>query len=131
MSESSLMNMSYEELKNQARILGISLKGNPSADTLREAIRSETTESEEGGAEVEVVDLKKDWVTIEIAESEREQSDVFVGVNGRNFHIKRGIPVAVPPEVEQVLASAKQTVYEGKDMRPRKVPRHPYRVIRG
>ena len=36
MSEINLYNLSIDELKEQARILGIAIRGNPSADTLRE-----------------------------------------------------------------------------------------------
>ena len=39
MSEINLYNLSIDELKEQARILGIAIRGNPSADTLREKIR--------------------------------------------------------------------------------------------
>ena len=39
MSEIKLYNLSIEELKEQARIHGIAIRGNPSADTLREKIR--------------------------------------------------------------------------------------------
>ena len=36
MSEINLYNLSLDELKEQARILGIVVRGNPGADTLRE-----------------------------------------------------------------------------------------------
>ena len=35
MSEINLYNLSLDELKEQARILGIVVRGNPGADTLR------------------------------------------------------------------------------------------------
>ena len=40
MSDVNLYNLSLDELKEQARILGIAIRGNPSADTLREKIRN-------------------------------------------------------------------------------------------
>ena len=40
MSEINLYNLSLDELKEQARILGIVVRGNPGADTLREKIRN-------------------------------------------------------------------------------------------
>lgn len=33
----------------------------------------------------------------------RYSGDVFVGVNGRNYLLKRGIELEVPPEVAEVL----------------------------
>lgn len=34
----------------------------------------------------------------------RYSGDVFVGVNGRNYLLKRGVELEVPPEVAEVLA---------------------------
>ena len=64
MSDVNLYNLSLDELKEQARILGIVIRGNPSADTLRERIRSavniEPAESEKP-KDVDDSDRKKDW----------------------------------------------------------------------
>jgi hypothetical protein len=52
--------------------------------------------------------------------------DVFVGVNGRGYQIKRGVEVLVPPEVVEVLNNAIITHFEpDKDggMRERSVRR--------
>ena len=35
----------------------------------------------------------------------RYRDDVFVAVNGRGFTVRRGEPVQVPPEVEEVLTN--------------------------
>lgn len=99
MSEVNLYNLSVEELKEQARILGIVIRGNPSADTLRDRIRAavniEPAEGSEPRAE-EAPDRRKDWKTVVISEDERDQQPVFVGVNGKSYWIRRGEPVRVP-----------------------------------
>ena len=62
MSDTNLYNLTIDELKEQARILGIQVRGNPSADTLRDKIRQavniEPAESEKPQAK-EDVDRKK------------------------------------------------------------------------
>ena len=40
-----------------------------------------------------------------IAEDENDQQPVYVGVNGKSYFIRRGEPVAVPPEVVGVLTT--------------------------
>ena len=98
MSEINLYNLTMDELKEQARILGIAIRGNPSADTLREKIRKavniEPAESSKP-ADVDDSDRKKDWITIVIAEDENDQQPVYVGVNGKSYFIRRGEPVAL------------------------------------
>lgn len=50
----------------------------------------------------------KDRVLIRVNESERpeDNNEVLVGVNGRAYQIKRGVEVAVPPEVVHALENA-------------------------
>lgn len=38
----------------------------------------------------------------------RYNDDVFVGVNGRTWQIKRGVEVMVPPSVAEVLKNAQE-----------------------
>jgi hypothetical protein len=130
MSEVNLYNLSLEELKEQARILGIVIKGNPSADTLRERIRKAVVVEPAADAqpEVEEPDRKSGWPTIVIAEDENDQQPVFVGVNGKNYWIRRGEPVAVPPEVVNALSDAKQVVWNGKDGVSKSIPSYPFRI---
>lgn len=118
MSEVNLYNLNLEELKEQARILGIVVKGNPSADTLRDRIRKavniEPAEKPESADADEEADRKKNWVKVFINEDEADQRPVFVGVNGKNFWIRRGEHVLVPPEVATVLGDAKQVITDAK-----------------
>ena len=131
MSEINLYNLTLDELKEQARILGIQVRGNPSADTLREKIKQavniEPAADAKPAAE-EPVDRKKGWKTIVIAEDEQDQQPVFVGINGKNYWIRRGEPVQVPPEVITVLSDAQQVVWNGKDGTSKTIPTYPFRV---
>ena len=131
MSEINLYNLTLDELKEQARILGIQVRGNPSADTLREKIKQavniEPAADAKPAAE-ESVDRKKGWKTIVIAEDEQDQQPVFVGINGKNYWIRRGEPVQVPPEVVTVLSDAQQVVWNGKDGTSKTIPTYPFRV---
>lgn len=133
MSEVNLYNLSLDELKEQARILGIVIKGNPSADTLRDRIRQavEIEPSEEvkkaASKRDDNPDRKKDWVTIVISEDEEDQQPAFVGIQGKSYRIRRGEPVAVPPEVVTVLKNANQVVMDRKG-RLKTVPTYPFRI---
>lgn len=58
-------------------------------------------------------------VKIKIPLTRKEQKDVFVGVNGRNFQIKRGVTVEVPECVAEVLQNQEEMLgiameYESK-----------------
>jgi len=130
MSEVNLYNLSLDELKEQARILGIVIKGNPSADALRERIRSaiEVEPPSDLKKKDETPDRKAGWITIVIAEDEKDQQPAFVGVNGKSYRIRRGEPVAVPPEVVAVLKDAQQLIINPKTGTSKKVPTYPFRV---
>lgn len=131
MSEVNLYNLSMDQLKEQARILGIVIKGNPSADTLRERIRKAVEiepPADTKQAAAEPPERKKDWVTIVISEDEQDQQPAFVGVQGKSYRIRRGEPVAVPPEVVAVLKNAMQLIVNPKDGSTKKVPTYPFRI---
>jgi hypothetical protein len=137
MSESNLYNMSLAQLKQQAEILGIAIKGNPSADTLRARIK-QAVEIEPSAEEKERLTAKaeenpirkKDWVQIIIAEDEKDMQPVFVGVNGKSYRIRRGESVAVPPEVVNVLRDAQQVVTNTTTGAQKRVPTYPFSIER-
>ena len=52
---------------------------------------------------VETKTAKKKTVTINIPITRHEKGDVFVGINGMNYLIKRGVDVEVPESVVEVL----------------------------
>jgi len=131
MSEPNLYNLSMDELQEQARILGIVVRGNVSIDTLRTKIKAAVEiqpTAAEASRQDEDLGRKKDWVTIVIAEDEQDTQPAFVGVNGRSYRIRRGEPVAVPPEVVAVLNDAQQVVVNAKTGQSKKIPTYPFRV---
>jgi hypothetical protein len=57
-------------------------------------------------------------------------TDVFIGVNGRSYLIKRGMEASVPPEVYEAIKNANITVALTEDLSVTKeVPRFAYRVL--
>lgn len=132
MSDINLYNLSLDELKEQARILGIVIRGNPSADTLRDKIRQAVNIEPAADAKPvaeENLDRKKDWITVVIAEDENDRHPVFVGVNGKNYWIRRGEPVPVPPEVVTVLQDAIQVGLDSKGNTTSR-PTYPFNIVR-
>ena len=130
MSDINLYNLSRDELLEQARILGIVTRGNVTAETLRKKIKAAIEIEPPADQKVEKEEdlgRKKDWITIVIAEDENDTQPAFVGVNGNSYRIRRGEPVAVPPEVVRVLGDAQQVV-TSNDGSSKKVPTYPFRV---
>ena len=128
MTDINLYNLTTEELKKQARILDVNLKGNPSDETIRERILEALGEKPEEEVKPVVKGAKDDWVTIVIAEDEKDQQPAFVGVNGKSYRIRRGEPVAVPPQVVEVLKHAQQIITNPKTGVSKAVPTYPFRV---
>lgn len=50
-------------------------------------------------------------VVIVVAEDEDPRNYVVVGLNGRNYQIKKGVPVKVPYGVYEVLKNAVEDIY--------------------
>ena len=65
-------------------------------------------------------------ITIFTGEGDAGREDVFVGVNGVSFQIKRGKPVEVPIEVVEVLKNAITTKYENGEAID--IPRYAFSV---
>lgn len=129
-TELNLYNLSLDQLKEQARILGIVIRGNPGAETLRERIRQAVEiepPADQKPAKSESPDRKRDWITVVIAEDEDDAQPAFVGVNGKSYRIRRGEPVAVPPAVVEVLKNAIQVVTKA-DGSTKRVPTYPFRI---
>jgi len=69
-------------------------------------------------------------INIIISEDDKDAQPVQVGVNGRMFVIKRGIKVAVPVSVVEVLEHAIKTVYPTGDLsNPRDVLQYPFQRV--
>lgn len=125
MTDVNLNELTLDELKEQARILGVSLKGGLSEDTIKERILEAM-----GEAPVESKPLAKEGkntVTIVISEDDNDSQPVFVGVNGKSYRIKRGMEVAVPKEVADVLQQSKQRFFRNGDWVTR--PTYPFQIV--
>lgn len=68
------------------------------------AVKSSSTDTDLSG--------KRKTVTIYEQEGEAGRDDVFVGVNGVGYQIKRGKAVSIPVEVLHALDNAVQTIYD-------------------
>lgn len=64
-------------------------------------------------------------VNIIIASTEKDQTDVFVGVNGVTFLIKRDEVVAVPRYIYEHLINTKTTVFDPKTGAERLIASYP------
>lgn len=69
-------------------------------------------------------------VTINIAKERGNAGDVFVGVNGVGYQIKRGANVDVPESVVEALRNAITVEYDPDTMEPREVLSYPFSVVR-
>lgn len=127
MTDVNLLALSLDELKEQARILGVSLKGGMSEDTLRERIQAALDGDTEDKPKEVAKPKSKDVVTIMIAEDENDRQPVFVGVNGKSYRIKRGMEVEVPASVAEVLKNAKQSSYRNGEWKTR--PTYPFQIL--
>ena len=66
-------------------------------------------EQQEQQQQTEQEQTKSDKVTIKLFyDGARYKDDVFVGVNGRRYQIKRGVEVEVPLAVKEVLVDYSQ-----------------------
>lgn len=78
-------------------------------------------------------ELSGDRVDVTIFEQEGDagREDVFIGINGVGYQIKRGSRVSLPVEVVHVLDNSVQTIYESQpngDTRTRQLKRFNYTV---
>jgi len=69
-------------------------------DELSKRVTVEKEEKDSAAATVSKASTKARYaITIEEGHEQHDSPDVFVGVNGRSYQIKRGERVEVPPEV--------------------------------
>lgn len=55
---------------------------------------------------------KDDYVTFQLfRDSDKYSNDVFVGVNGKTYLIKRGVPVRMPRAVYEVIQNSEEQIY--------------------
>lgn len=131
-----LQAMSYEELLEQAEVLGVEGADAMAEEELRIALAGqlESSASNKKPASRKKATPKAskdpfaDTVRIVVEESDNDRQPAYVGVNGRSYRIKRGVEVDVPRPVADVLLSAKQKV-RNPDGTDREVPTYPTRIV--
>lgn len=125
---SELNSMSMAELKEQAKVLGVTHAPNISEEKLRERLAETLGENVQAPASVAKTSNKSKFIKININESDTDKQPVFVGLNGRSYVIKRGEDVVVPRAVAEILETACTKKYDAKTMEHRMVPRFPFSV---
>lgn len=126
----NLEQLDREALKEQAELLGVKFDSKTADKTLRNKIQAKLGEPVEE-VELSHASVKKDEsrITIILNESDIDKQPVVVGLNGRNFVMKRGKPVAVPAEVIEILNNAKKVVWNMDMNEHHSVMRYPYQVV--
>ena len=133
-----------DELRDQARILGVKASANVSKDELIKRLNDAIADGSEPDsaddvqvtkaakakpkAEKKAKSTKSEWRTIVIAEDEYDRQPVFVGVNGKSYRIKRGEPVSVPASVVEALTNALQRVTNPRTGESKMIPTYSFRV---
>lgn len=138
MTPEEIKALSGEELRTQAKVLEISLKGNPGDQLIQErmieALGLSNNSSHENTSNQEPASnkpeaSKPEMVTIVIATKEDEDQPVPVGLNGKVYRMVRGEEVTVPVGVVDILNNAKQLVRDRKTGKDREVLAYPFQII--
>ena len=64
---------------------------------------------------IENKEIKPKKVKIKLEKTRKEKDDVYVGVNGQTYLIKRGEVVEVPASVAEVLANREKMLNEAME----------------
>lgn len=129
--------LSREELKEQASILGISLKGNPSDDTIRDRIREALGEDTKPAAKTKKADVQyghaiqpgEKIYTIEIHKDGKDKQPVYLACNERSVRVRRGEQVKVGEGIFQSLKNAVEQRLDTESGEWINVPSYPYTVL--
>lgn len=133
MTPQEIYALSGEELRTQAKVLEISLKGNPGDALIHERMIEALGLSEEPSNKppVTAINLSKKTVTIMIATKEDDDQPVAVGLNGKVYRMVRGEEVEVPTGVVDILNNAKQMIRDRKTGKDREVLAYPFQIVSG
>jgi hypothetical protein len=140
MTPEDIKALSGEELRTQAKVLEISLKGNPGDQLIQERMIEALGLSNDESGEKKNASLniskksdsdKPKMVTIVIATKEDEDQPVAVGLNGKVYRMVRGEEVTVPNGVVDILNNAKQMIRDRKTDKEREVLSYPFQIVSG
>lgn len=133
----NLEDLSRTDLEEQAKLLDVKFTAATSDETLRNRIAEKLGEPVQAPVDVRPKgkkdkDKEEDHgqrISIILSESESDRRPVVVGVNGKNYVMKRGVPVSVPMAVIEVLNNACNEVFDSEMKVSQQVMRFPYRVV--
>lgn len=128
-----LNSLSKDELKAQAEILGVTLKGNPTAETIRDKLREALGQPKPKdqlpvGREIAIQKGERRY-TVEIHKDGKDKQPVFLGCNGRSVRIKRGEQVTIGDGLFQSLKNAIENRFDTESEEWIRVPSYPYTVL--
>ena len=127
--------LTKDQLKEQANILGIEIKGNPTVDalrdTLREALGDEKPSDTPATREDTGIAVRKGEkrYTIQIHKDGKDKQPIFLGCNGRTVCIKRGETVVIGEGLYQSLKNAVESRLDTETEEWQDVPSYPYTVL--
>lgn len=82
---------------------------NNTSDNIEQVQPEQQEQQQQTEQQTEQEQTKSDKVTIKLFyDGARYKDDVFVGVNGRRYQIKRGVEVEVPLAVKEVLDNSQR-----------------------
>lgn len=128
--DQKLENLSREELIEQADLIGVTYANNIGDDKLRQKIQTALGVAvDEPELSHKSLEKTEDRITIVINESETDMQPVVVGLNGKNFVMKRGKEVSVPLGVVEILNHAVRLAWDSKMEQYSRVMCYPYQVV--
>lgn len=135
MTPQEIQALTGEELRAQAKIFDVSLKGNPGDKLIQErliealGLSNEEEPSDKSNSNKDVSLGKQKNITIVIATKEDDDQPVPVGLNGKVYRMVRGEEVTVPKGVADILSNAKQIVRDKKTGKDREVLAYPFQIV--
>jgi len=126
-----LKKLQRPELEEQAELLNITVAANETDASLRKKIATALGEISDEAPALSHPSVAKDEkrVTIIVNKSEIDKQPVVVGVNGKNYVMKRGERVSVPLSVIEVLNNATKLTWDTDMKEYAEVPRYPYQLV--
>lgn len=136
--------LSREELKQQAQILEISLKGNPSDDTIRDRIREklgqkpagetpkepeQEDDDDESADKTAPASGTKRRFKIKIHKDGKDKQPVPLSCNGKVVRVRRGETVTISQGHYNSLVRAVQHIHDHEIGEMVEVPAYPHTVI--
>ena len=126
--EINLDSASKDELIQYAETLGVEVGSRDNKPDIADKIRLALGEPVAESAEAATTASADKRVKIRIAKDSQDKQDVFIGVNGTGYRIKRGEIVEVPESVVHVLRNAIQHNYDAENNRSDSLA-YPFEII--